>query len=82
VNDHFQASDADRDRVAAVLRGHCAAGDITPEQLDARLTATLSARTVAELGRVLADLAAPGRCSRPPAAGCRRPAGWSAATGG
>jgi hypothetical protein len=74
VNDHFRASDADRDRVAAVLRGHCAAGDLTPEELDARLTATLSARTVAELGRVLVDLAAPGPVL-PPAGRGLPPAG-------
>ena len=78
MNDHFRASDADRDRVAAVLRGRYAAGDLTPEELDERLTATLSARTLAELGRVLADLAAPGPAlpRRP------RAAGWSGATGG
>jgi hypothetical protein len=59
VNNQFRASDADRDRVAAFLRGHCAAGAITLEELDARLTATAVARTYAELVCVLADLPVP-----------------------
>jgi Domain of unknown function (DUF1707) len=77
VDDHFRASDADRDRVAAFLRGHCAAGGITLEELDARLTATTAARTYAELVCVLADLPVPPPARQParpqPAAG--RPAG-------
>jgi hypothetical protein len=59
VDDYFRPSDAERDRVAAFLRGHFAAGGITPAELDARLTATITARTYADLVRVLADLPVP-----------------------
>jgi hypothetical protein len=77
VDHHFRASDADRDRVAAFLRGHCAAGGITLEELDARLTATTAARTYAELVCVLADLPVPppARRTAPPRAAAGRPAG-------
>ena len=56
MDDHFRISDADRDRAAALLRDHFAAGRLTPEELDARLTATLNAKTFGDLHRVLADL--------------------------
>lgn len=59
MDDRFRTSDADRDRVAALLRDHFAAGRLTPEELDGRLTATLKARTFADLRHVLADLPVP-----------------------
>ena len=59
MDDRFRTSDADRDRVAALLRDHFAAGRLTPEELDARLTATLNAGTVGDLRRALADLSGP-----------------------
>jgi Domain of unknown function (DUF1707) len=59
MDDHFRTSDADRDRVAALLRDHFAEGRLTPEELDERLTATLSAATLGDLRRVLADLPGP-----------------------
>jgi hypothetical protein len=45
MDDRFRTSDADRDRAAALLRDHFVAGRLTPEELDARLTATLNADT-------------------------------------
>jgi Domain of unknown function (DUF1707) len=59
MDDRFRTSDADRDRVAALLRDHFVAGRLTPEELDARLTATLNAKTFGDLRRVLADLPVP-----------------------
>jgi Domain of unknown function (DUF1707) len=59
MDDRFRTWDADRDRVAALLRDHFAAGRLTPEELDARLTATLNAKTFGDLRRVLADLPVP-----------------------
>jgi hypothetical protein len=65
MDDRLRTSDADRDRVAELLRDHFAAGRLTPEELDERLTATLSARTFGDLGRVLADLPEPATALRP-----------------
>ena len=59
MDDHFRASDADRDRVAAQLRDHFAAGRLTSEELDARLTTALNAKTFGDLRRVLAGLPVP-----------------------
>ena len=59
MDDSFRTSDADRDRVAALLRDHFAEGRLTPEELDERLTATLNAKTFGDLRRVLADLPGP-----------------------
>jgi hypothetical protein len=52
----IRASDADRDRTAALLREHHAAGRLTAEEFDERLDAALSAKTLAELDELLADL--------------------------
>ncbi len=59
MDDRFRTSDADRDRVAALLRDHFAEGRLTREELDERLTATLNAKTFGDLRRVLADLPGP-----------------------
>jgi uncharacterized membrane protein YgcG len=64
MDDRFRTSDADRDRVAELLRDHFAAGRLTPEELDERLTATLSARIFGDLRRVLADLPEPAAVRR------------------
>ena len=65
MDDRFRTSDADRDRVAALLRDHFAAGRITREELDERLTATLNAKTFGDLRRVLADLPEPAPVAGP-----------------
>jgi uncharacterized protein DUF1707 len=55
-NPEMRASDADRDRVAAALREHCAQGRITMDELQERLDATYAAKTQGELQEVTADL--------------------------
>lgn len=67
----LRASDADRDAVADALRSHCAAGRLPVEELEQRLAASLSARTVGELEQLLRDLPAQRRSSDP--AGRREP---------
>jgi Domain of unknown function (DUF1707) len=52
----LRASDAERDRAAEALREHFAAGRISGEELDERLSAVYRARTVAELGHLRRDL--------------------------
>ena len=59
MDDRFRISDADRDRAAALLRDHFAAGRLTRQELDERLAAALSARTSGDLGGVLADMPEP-----------------------
>ncbi len=57
----MRASDADRDRVMDVLRVAAGEGRLTPDELDERLEAALSSRTLGELAALTADLmAAPG----------------------
>ena len=55
-NPEIRASDADRDRVAAALREHCAQGRITMDELYERLEATYAAKTLGDLQKVTADL--------------------------
>jgi Domain of unknown function (DUF1707) len=52
----IRASDADRDRVAALLREHHAAGRLTAEEFNERMDAALDAKTLGELDELLADL--------------------------
>jgi len=60
MDDRMRASDADRDRVTDRLREHFAAGRLTQAELDERITAALSAKTLGDLRRVTADLPEPG----------------------
>ncbi|XVQ08636.1 DUF1707 SHOCT-like domain-containing protein [Spirillospora sp. CA-255316] len=55
----LRASDADRDRVANVLRDAAGEGRLTLEELDERLNAVYSARTYAELEPITRDLPVP-----------------------
>ena len=57
-NPRLRASDADRDRVAALLREHHAAGRLTADEFQERLTATFAAKTFGELDELMADLPA------------------------
>jgi hypothetical protein len=59
MNDQMRVSDADREQVTARLREHYAAGRLTSEELDERISAALNATTVADLRRVMADLPEP-----------------------
>jgi Domain of unknown function (DUF1707) len=52
----IRASDADRDRVAALLQEHHAEGRLSAEEFSERLDAALRARTLGELDELLADL--------------------------
>jgi uncharacterized membrane protein YccC len=56
LNPEMRASDADRDRVAAALREHCAQGRITIDELNDRLEGVYGARTVGDLQKVTDDL--------------------------
>jgi len=51
-----RASDAERERVALVLRDHAVAGRLTLEELSARLDEAYAARTLAELESVTREL--------------------------
>jgi len=57
-NPRIRASDADRDRVASLLREHHAAGRLTAEEFHERMDRALEARTLGELDELLADLPA------------------------
>jgi hypothetical protein len=57
-NPRLRASDADRDRVAALLREHLAAGRLTTDEFQERLSATFAAKTMGELDELMADLPA------------------------
>ena len=53
---HLRASDADRDRTAQMLRGHCQDGRLSVDELEDRLDATYAAKTLGDLAAQLADL--------------------------
>jgi Domain of unknown function (DUF1707) len=52
----MRASDQDRDRVAAMLREHHAAGRLTVDEFQERLDGTYAAKTLGELDGLQADL--------------------------
>jgi hypothetical protein len=60
MDNDLRVSHADRERTAAQLRDHFAAGRLTHSELDDRLGAALSAVTSGDLRRVTGDLPAPG----------------------
>jgi len=66
-----RASDADRDTAADILCAAVGDGRLTLDELDERLGAALSARTMTELAALIADL--PGRRCTPSAARPGRP---------
>ena len=51
-----RASDADRERVADVLRQHAGEGRLDTDELEQRLEAALAAKTLADLDALTADL--------------------------
>jgi uncharacterized protein DUF1707 len=57
---HLRASDADRERVAEILRQAAGDGRLTLEELDERLDAVYTAKTYAELEPLTRDLPQPG----------------------
>src|SRR5258708_4582863 len=52
----IRASDADRDRTAALLREHHAAGRLTAEEFNERLDKVYVAKTLGDLDQLLSDL--------------------------
>ena len=58
--DNIRISDADREQVTSRLREHFAEGRLTSDELEERITATLSAKTFGDLRGILADLPEPG----------------------
>ena len=54
----IRASDADRDRVASLLREHHAAGRLTAEEFHERMNHALEAKTLGELDELMTDLPA------------------------
>ncbi len=57
-NPKIRASDSDRDRTAALLREHHAAGRLTAEEFHERLDQAYAAKTLGELDELLSDLPA------------------------
>src|SRR3954447_1982967 len=55
----MRASDADRERVATVLRRHYGAGRLDDDELERRMARVLGARTLGQLRDQVADLPAP-----------------------
>jgi Domain of unknown function (DUF1707) len=55
-NPQMRASDADRDRVSAMLREHMAAGRLTLDEFQERLDALYTAKTLGQLDEITADL--------------------------
>ncbi|MGH3301210.1 MAG: DUF1707 SHOCT-like domain-containing protein [Streptosporangiaceae bacterium] len=53
---NIRASDADRDRVAALLREHHAAGRLTPDEFSDRLDRAFAAKTIGDIDDLLRDL--------------------------
>ena len=62
---NLRASDADRERVANVLREAAGDGRLTMEELDERLDAVYAAKTYAELEPITRDLPAAGAAHAP-----------------
>jgi class 3 adenylate cyclase len=62
----LRAADSDRERVAEQLRQHYGAGRVSEEELSERVEAAYSARTLAELDRLTADLPAAGAAPAQP----------------
>jgi hypothetical protein len=59
MDDRIRVSDADREHVADRLREHFAQGRLSSDELDERISATLSAKTYGDLRRVMTDLPEP-----------------------
>jgi hypothetical protein len=79
-NRAIRASDQDRERIAAALGGHYAAGRLTLEEFQERLDRTYAAKTLGELSDLMADLPGTGLSQlrgqpggNPPLPGLRAP---------
>src|SRR5215472_4113775 len=65
---NLRASDADRERIADILRQAAGDGRLTMEELDERLDSVYAAKTYAELEPITKDLPAAGTAHPPVAA--------------
>jgi hypothetical protein len=75
--DDMRIGDAERDAVTAALHDHFAAGRLDREELDERLTATLSAKTQGDLKSIVRDLPGANGLPEPSRAwGHQHPAPW------
>ncbi|MFF4753105.1 DUF1707 SHOCT-like domain-containing protein [Streptomyces sp. NPDC002514] len=68
----LRASDADRERVAEILRDALAEGRLDMEEFGERLDAAYKARTYGELAPITKDLPASGTVAPPPAVSMRK----------
>jgi len=59
TDDRIRISDADRERVAARLREHFAEGRLSPDELDERIAAALTAKTAGDVRRIMVGLPDP-----------------------
>src|ERR1700722_2222319 len=76
----LRIGDAERDAVATDLGEHYAAGRLTLDELNERLDAVFSAKTLGQLSRIMADLPGPGRVAwRTARHGTGPHAGWAPA---
>jgi hypothetical protein len=66
--DQLRVGDAERDEVASALHEHFARGRLDREELDERLSAALSAKTVGDLREITRDLPAVPDAPLPPLA--------------
>jgi hypothetical protein len=76
--DNIRISDAEREQVTARLREHFAEGRLSSEELDERVTATLSAKTYGDLNGIMADLPEPGSLGPQPPQPGPVPSEWTA----
>lgn len=74
----LRASDADRDRIAEILREALAEGRLDPEEHAERIDVVYRAKTLGELEPVVRDLPAAGTASRPQSAPGAAPSGAGA----
>jgi hypothetical protein len=88
---YLRAGDADRSTVAATLGRHMAAGRLTLDEYDERLSRAYAAKTYGDLAELTADLPAereparistPARNGVPPAYGCGAAGPWGRAHAG
>jgi hypothetical protein len=80
---HLRAADSDRAAVATALGEHMAAGRLTVDEYDERLTRVYAAKTYGELAEITVDLPDLARrpATRPAPAAQPRPAGGPASCG-
>jgi hypothetical protein len=79
---NLRASDADRERVADIVREAAGDGRLTMEELDERLDAVYAAKTYAELEPITRDLPHAGAAQAPEPAPAPEPAGDLSRIGG